>query len=600
MPKSGLADFVDFQDASLSYDGKAFALDGLSLTIPQGQFVCLLGGNGSGKSTLAKCMNAMLAPGFGQALVFGCDVADADSAYYIRSNAGLVMQNPDDQLVASIVESEVAFGPENLGVELPELAERVQRALEAVGLEPLRNRDVSELSGGQRQRVAVAGALAMEPALLILDEATSMLDSAGRADLLRVCRELHDDGMTIVMITHFMEEAALADRVVVLDEGRVCVDGSPDDVLARASELRRLHLEVPFAAALSVRLRDAGIDVPVCIRADDLLEGLGCLPHRCAASSPAGSLPDGSSSVGLVPADEGSLGGIAVDGGSLGADDSPCCAPKAAPVAISLDGVGYSYGSRRLGDWALRDVSFQVRRGEFVGVAGRTGSGKSTLLQLMGGLLRPAEGRVLLGEGCGFVGLVFQHPERQLFAPTVREDVAFGPCNQGLSQPEIDKRVEDALLAVGLDARDIANKSPFELSGGQQRRVAIAGILAMRPSVLVLDEPTAGLDPRAREELLGLISSLHAGGITCVMVSHSMDDLARMSQRIIILGDGRLLADGSPSDVLADPDVLEGAGLEPPAAQSFAIRARAAGWPLPRRFYDEAALADGLVAAVAS
>ncbi len=362
--------FVDFRDAAFTYDGEAFVFRHLNLTVPQGQFLCLLGGNGSGKSTLAKHINALLLPDEGEVDVFGCDTRDAEQTYFIRSNAGLVFQNPDDQLVASLIENDVAFGPENLGIPNPELRERVTRALAEVGLQgfeanpddqlvasliendvafgpenlgipnpELRERVTRALAevglqgfeahetnalsggqkqrvaiagvlamdpailildeatamldprgraglmrvvrelhergmtvGGQKQRVAIAGVLAMDPAILILDEATAMLDPRGRAGLMRVVRELHERGMTVVMITHFMEEAAAADRVVVLDGGEVRMDGAPEEVLVRADELRSLSLEVPFACRLSLELQAAGVPVSTCIT-DDRMDG---------------------------------------------------------------------------------------------------------------------------------------------------------------------------------------------------------------------------------------------------------------------------------------------------------------------------------------
>lgn len=266
--------FVEFEKVSFSYDGKRFVLQELDLNIEQGQFVCILGGNGSGKSTLAKHVNALLTPDRGTVRTFGRDTRDAESTYFIRSNAGMVFQNPDDQLVASLVENDVAFGPENLGIENPELAQRVKRALAEVGLQGFEKHEVNSLSGGQKQRVAIAGALAMDPAVLILDEASAMLDPRGRAGLMRVCHELHQAGMTIIMITHFMEEAAQAERVVVIEDGRIRLDGTAREVLSRAEELATLNLDVPFACKLSLELRSRGLDLPICITEHEIEEAL--------------------------------------------------------------------------------------------------------------------------------------------------------------------------------------------------------------------------------------------------------------------------------------------------------------------------------------
>ena len=249
---------IEFKGTGFTYDGDRFVLDGVDARIAPGEFVCILGGNGSGKSTLAKHINALLVPDEGSVTVLDHDTRDERSTYFIRSHAGMVFQNPDDQLVASLIENDVAFGPENLGVPTDDLRQRVADAL----------------ADGQKQRVAIAGVLAMEPSILILDEATAMLDPRGRKGLMRVCHELHDRGMTVVMITHFMEEAAQADRVIVLEEGRVACDGTPQDVLVQAELLEHLNLDLPFAAELSLELGRRGVPVGMHIETTTLKEEL--------------------------------------------------------------------------------------------------------------------------------------------------------------------------------------------------------------------------------------------------------------------------------------------------------------------------------------
>lgn len=271
---------VEAHGASFTYDGDAFVLQDVDICIGRGEFVAILGGNGSGKSTLAKHMNALLTPDEGRVVVLGRDTSDPEAVYAIRSRAGMVFQNPDDQLVASLVENDVAFGPENLGIPAAELRARVDESLEAVGLEGFQKRETTALSGGQKQRVAVAGVLAMRPDIVNLDEATSMLDPQGRAALLDLCRTLHEAGITIVMITHFMEEAALAQRVIVLNGGRVACSGTPDEVLSQAGLLEHLNLDVPFACALSLALRRQGVDAGVHVRPQELKEELCHLHSR--------------------------------------------------------------------------------------------------------------------------------------------------------------------------------------------------------------------------------------------------------------------------------------------------------------------------------
>lgn len=275
---------ISFEDVSFTYTNESYVLEDLSVEIPQGQFVCVLGANGSGKSTFSKLINALLLPDKGEVKVDGLITSDTQSTFAIRSKAGSVFQNPDDQIVASLVENDVAFGPENLGIPNPELRERVEAALAQVGLTGFEKRETNALSGGQKQRVAIAGILAMEPQILIFDEASAMLDPRGRRGLMRVCKELHAQGMTIVMITHYMEEAAEADRVLVLREGKIVLDGTPEEVLTQDAELRKLNLDIPFATQLSRLLQDKGIDIPTFVDREPLKEALWLLYSNTSAT----------------------------------------------------------------------------------------------------------------------------------------------------------------------------------------------------------------------------------------------------------------------------------------------------------------------------
>lgn len=276
-----MANAIEFNSVSFTYDNEHWTLKDINLTIEKGSFVCILGGNGSGKSTLAKHINALLLPDEGEVHTLGYETRDPRVTYNIRSAAGMVFQNPDDQLVASVVENDIAFGPENLGVPTEELRSRVTDALVEVGLQGFDERETNALSGGQKQRVAIAGILAMNPEILILDEATAMLDPRGRKGLMRVCHELHERGMTIVMITHFMEEAAQAERIIVLDQGHIALDGTPEEVFSQRSILESLHLEMPFAAQLSNLLEKASVDIPIFVETNPLKKAL-CALHSKA------------------------------------------------------------------------------------------------------------------------------------------------------------------------------------------------------------------------------------------------------------------------------------------------------------------------------
>lgn len=605
---------IECRGVSFSYDGAVPALDGVDLNIEDGEFFCILGGNGSGKSTFAKHLNALLQPDAGTVRINGMDASDPELVYDIRSTAGMVFQNPDDQLVATLVEDDVAFGPENLGVPSAQIAQRVREALKGVGLVGFERHETHALSGGQKQRVALAGVLAMEPRVLILDEASSMLDPRGRQGLMKACRALHDRGMTIVMITHFMEEAAEADRVAVFRAGRVAMLGTPEEILTRADELAQLNLDMPASCCLGRSLRAKGVPVCVQVREADMVSDIAqAYTERSGldiAEQPSASdshvLDNGSSAADGIGASEPVIEISHLSHSySLSAHERRRWHKRSTTADASSKQA--LWGNDPNSPWALRDVSLTVRRGEFLGLAGHTGSGKSTLVQHLNGLIRPQEGSVCaLGLDLSNkkdaaavkakVGMVFQYPERQLFAETVAQDVAFGPRNLGLPQDEVARRVASSLTRVGLDLAAIGDKSPFELSGGQQRRVAFAGVLAMEPEVLVLDEPMAGLDPAARRDFLGLIDRLHREGLTVVMVSHSMDDLANCCDRIVVMNEGAVFAEGTPSQVFAHANELKSIGLGVPAAQRMALALAQAGVPLRcDRLYTVELLADELV-----
>lgn len=520
--------------------GNSAALDDVTLEVCRGERVCVLGANGSGKSTLASVICGLLAPDEGDVELAGhavCTGGVPDLAAYrdARRQLGLVFQNPDDQIVTSVVADDVAFGPENLGVPRAQISVRVARELRRVAMEKYAHADPSRLSGGQRQRVCIAGALAMEPAVLVLDEPSSLLDVRGRAAIMRVMGRLAAAGATLVHVTHFMDEALAADRVVVMQHGHVALEGTPDEVFAakNAQVIEALGLEMPFEARLAVALRQAG------------------------AAGGAIAAPG-------TPSDEKPAACAA-------------CAHTAEPLAILARDLGFSYGP---GAQALDGVSLKVPVRATTAIVGQTGSGKSTLLRLLCGLEAADAGSLTV---CGInaatkrgrrqvrraVGYVMQHPERQLFAQTVAEDVAFGPRNQGLSAAEVEGRVAHALDLVGLaDRRDA---SPFELSGGQQRLAAIAGVLAMEPELLVLDEPTAGLDPRGRARLRALMADLAAHGVTLLQVTHSMEDAAR-ADHVVVLDQSHVLAAGTPAEVFcpANEPQLTAVGLGLPRPLAYA------------------------------
>ena len=518
-------------------------IDNVSVNIEKGSFTAVLGHNGSGKSTLAKHTNAILLPLGGAVYVEDMDTKDENLLIKIRQTVGMVFQNPDNQIVATIVEDDVAFAPENIGVPPKEIRERVDQSLKAVGMSKFYKEAPHLLSGGQKQRIAIAGVLAMRPKYIVLDEPTAMLDPVGRREVLSTLKKLNkEQGMTVVLITHNMDEAVLADRVIVMDNGHIEMDGTPKDVFAQVERIKELGLDVPQVTELMFSLKQAGLNVPSNVLTIDEAEAV---------------------LKGLV--NKGAENKIPVHTHS---EETP---------AIEVDNMSHDYSvGGPYEKKALQDITMYIPKGKIIGIIGHTGSGKSTLVQHFNGLLKPSKGTVKVDgtditdkktsmkEIRSKVGVVFQYPEHQLFEETVKEDIAFGPKNLGLPKEEIERRVIEAAESVGISEKKY-EKSPFDLSGGQKRRVAIAGVLAMEPDVLILDEPTAGLDPKGRRDILALIKKMHKEkGITIIIVSHGMEDIANTVDLLYVLNEGKIAMHGTPMEVYSRYDELEKIGLSAP------------------------------------
>jgi energy-coupling factor transport system ATP-binding protein len=469
----------------------------------------------------------------------------------------MVFQHPEEQIIATTVEEDVAFGPENLGLEPARIRRRVDEAIEAVGLQAHRFRSPHLLSAGQMQRLALAGVLAMRPRCVVFDEATTMLDPAGRRMALELMDELRAEGLTVVFVTHNMEEAALATRVIVLQKGRLAFDGAPEAAFA-SSRLSEWGLEAPPAVDLYQRLR-------------------GCVPGLDVQRL------DMDSFLRALPAWKG--------------DRSE--APPSHPAQIDLDvvievaGLEHVYmQGTPLAHPALTGIDLRVHAGRAHGLAGVTGSGKSTLLQHLNGLMRPQKGRVRLGslaledphvatrEIVRQAGLVFQNPEMQFFETYVGDEIAYGPRQLGLEGP-VREHVRHAMDLVGLDFETFKDRPVFALSGGERRKVALASVLANRTPILLLDEPTAGLDPQAHREILARLRDLVRGGTQVVISSHRMDDLADLAQDLTVFRKGSSLFSGPAAAFFSRTDELYDAGLEAPSAVRAAQRLRELGWPVP-------------------
>ena len=548
------------------------ALDGVNIEVEEGQFIAILGHNGSGKSTFARHINALLTPDEGTLYVNGWDTKDESKLWEIRQNAGMVFQNPDNQIIATVVEEDVGFGPENLGVPTEEIWERVEKALTAVGMLEYRHSSPNKLSGGQKQRVAIAGVVAMKPKCIVLDEPTAMLDPNGRKEVLKTVKELNkQENVTVILITHHMNEVIDADKVFVMDSGKVVLEGTPREIFSRVTELKKLGLDVPQVTEIAYNLKDKGIDFGQCVlNVKEFKERYKEVTGREIAALKNSVERNMDSRTFNKNADSESY-----DNEFLLTEKNVTIENK--KLILEAKNLSYIYEEGTANEkGALDDVSLNIHEGEFLAIIGHTGSGKSTLIQHLNGLMRADSGSIYFnGEDIyakkfsmpflrKHVGLVFQYPEYQLFETTVLEDVCFGPKNLGLSKEDVLVAAKKALKQVGL-GEDYYEKSPFELSGGEKRRVAIAGVLAMNPEVLILDEPTAGLDPKGRDKILNQLKKLQTErNIAIILVSHSMEDVAKYAERLVVMSGGKKLFDGPCREVFSHYKELEEIGLAAP------------------------------------
>ena len=563
---------IKFEKVKFSYPGSEniYALNGVDLTVRKGEFLSVIGHNGSGKSTLARLINGLLEADGGKIEVLGMNVAEGKNSLEIRKHVGIVFQNPDNQMVASIVEDDVAFGPENIGIEREEIGRRIEWALKAVGMEKYRTSTPSRLSGGQKQRIAIAGVLAVKPEILVLDESTAMLDPKGRREVIEVVKRLNqEEGMTVILITHFMEEALLADRTVVMNRGEIVLSGTPEEIFENGDKLEAYNLCLPRITGIINTLNENGMNVKNVLRAEEL----------------AVSIAENFKSKGIDRA----------------------ASPKAEDLAIKSDhefdidikNLSFTYSRKSaFATKALKDIDLHIDEGEFFGIIGHTGSGKSTLIQHLNALIKlpqaekryrkkrvkkgqpqPVSPSITIGsydltqKKCDFkslradVGMVFQYPEYQLFAESVFSDVEFGLKNfkKDLSKEQIEEAVRSSIEMVGLDYNEVKDKSPFDLSGGQKRRVAIAGVIVTRPKILILDEPAAGLDPLGKKEICALLHKLHEEWCrTVIIVSHDMDEIAENCTRAVVVSDGRAVACDTPSNLFSDGASMRALGLDVP------------------------------------
>jgi energy-coupling factor transport system ATP-binding protein len=525
-------------------DPPSQALADVALRADTGELVAVMGESGAGKSTLLRCVNGLV-PAFvpaecaGEILLAG-DPVLGEPVGALAGRVAMVFQDFEAQLFSTNVRLEVAFGPGQLGVPGEEIARRVDAALALVGLGDLAGRDPSTLSGGQKQRLAVASILAMAPAVILLDEAATDLDPVGRQELYVALRRLRAQGLALVAVEHEIDAVLGADRLYLMRAGTIVASGPPDVVARDPDMFLRCGVRPHDLAVLGRRL---GVALPL-----DVDGAVAALRELGAAADARDRQPSTSAVAARTIA--------------------PPSGGTSAPI-LEVERVSFQYGDAPA---VVRDVSLRIGSGEMIALIGRNGSGKTTLAKHLNGLLRATAGTVRLNgtdlaalpleRVAREVGYVFQNPDDQLFAATVTDEVAFGPRNFGLAADAADARVRETLVAVGLAAR--GDDDPVLLSKGERQRLAVATVLALRPRVLILDEPTTGLDYPQQRQMLDLLERLRDAGTTVVLITHSPWVVTEYAERVLLMDGGRLAFDGLLADLVRDPALLRAAAFDLP------------------------------------
>lgn len=530
------------------------ALEDINFDLNADEFIALVGATGAGKSTFVRCASGIVpkffkGPYAGTVLLEGKSIADKRVAD-LAGKVGTLFQDFESQLFSTNVRLECAFGMENLGVARNTMRERIDRIARLTGISGLMDREPQSLSGGQKQRLALASVLCLNPEILLCDEPTTDLDPMGRKDLFAVLHRLRDQGHSIVLVEHETDRLLNADRVVVLQNGHIIHDGPPLTVFGDVGFCANNGLCVPqlfeLCAKLDIRERPCSI-----VDALFILKQCG---FRAANRKTVSASLNSSGDFPCV---------------ATGQQDYTRSFSDNSPPLLTTDNLYFSFTAESP---VIKGVSFDIQPGEFVAILGSNGSGKTTLIKNMIGLLRPQLGHVLFRgepvERIGIsamakkVGMVFQNPDHMLFAPTVFEEIAFGLRNHGYSSELIPQRMQKVLAAVGLNAQE--TRDPFVMTKGDRQKLAVACVLACEPEVLILDEPTTGLDYTEQLKMMDLLQKLNATGHTIIIVTHSMEVAARYANRTIVMESGQVLADSSTRDIFNRPDLLSRASLEAP------------------------------------
>jgi energy-coupling factor transporter ATP-binding protein EcfA2 len=515
---------IRLREFNFSYNGADRpALNNINLTIEDGQFVLLTGASGGGKSTLCRVFNGLV-PHFyggkisGQAEVQGLDILKTPPKE-LATKVGMVFQDPENQLVTTDVEREIAFGLENLGYPKNLIARRIEEALDTAGIAQLRFARNNELSGGEKQKVAIASVLALHPEILVLDEPTSELDPQSAEEVLRLLERLNDElGLTVILIEQRLDRVVhLVDRLLVMGGGEIIADGAPREVMG--GDIEGLGIGLPPVIRLMRQLQGKELalnGLPLTVK-DARLQLQRVLQNvKTSAFADAGASSE--------------------------------------PV-LNVDKLWFSYGERAV----LRNINLDIDRGGFIGIMGRNASGKTTLVKQFNGLLKPTRGRVRLegvdtskstaAELSRRVGYVFQNPNDHLFADSVEDEIAFSLRNRGADETEITKAVAEMLDEFELGR--YRQSYPRNLSGGEKQRVALASVLAGQPEIIVLDEPTRGMDYVLKKKLINYLDDYRRRGNTVIMVSHDVETIAECARRVVLLSEGRVVVEGGKREVLA-------------------------------------------------
>jgi len=538
---------IEVKDLKYTYPhSEKPVLTDVSLTVQSGEFILLTGPSGCGKTTLCRCLNGLIPKFYNGVMEGSIKVAGLDTKenpiMKLAQHVGLIFQNPDNQIFALTVEKDIAFGLENLGVPKEEMYREIEWAVETTGLQQLRQRATHELSGGQKQRLTIASVLAMRPDIIVMDEPTSFLDPVGAEHIFSVLDHLNKElGITIILIEHRMDLAVkYVDRMIVLNEGRVVQDGEPTMVLAD-DQTRLLGVGIPRVFELARRLNSRGVNFSkLPVSAQQFYNELK--PRLPKHRPPETECID-------------TLSGFAGE-----YHHQP---------TVQVRDVCFTYpGSVE----ALRDVSLTIYQGDYVAIMGENGAGKTTLVKHFNGLLKPSRGKVTVNsvdvstlsvaQLARHIGLVFQNPDDQLFEETVEKEISFALRNFGFDKSVIGQRVTWALNL--LDLTEYRHKSPFTLSGGERKRVALASVLAWDPEILVLDEPTIGQDYGQKERLRHFLAQLRSQGKTVIIVTHDVEFVAESQPRIVLMAGGRVVDDGASKEIMTRLETLISCSVAPP------------------------------------